>query len=78
MRSFASRYARRADGMVGLIVLVLFGVLALFPDLFVGPLETATTATGNAFDPPSAAHVLGADELGRGMPTLTTTAPASR
>jgi peptide/nickel transport system permease protein len=71
MRSFASRYARRADGMIGLIVLVLFGVLALFPELFVGPLETATTATGNAFDPPSAAHVFGADDLGRDMLNLT-------
>ena len=67
MRSFARRYVRRADGMVGLIVLVLFAVLALFPELFVGPLETAVRATGNAFDPPSAAHIFGADDLGRDM-----------
>jgi len=67
MRSFASRYVRRADGMVGLIVLVFFAVLALFPNLFVGPLETAVRATGNAFDPPSSAHIFGADDLGRDM-----------
>lgn len=67
MRDFAGRYARRADGMVGLIVLVGFAVLALFPDLFVGPLETATRATGHSFDPPSAAHIFGADDLGRDM-----------
>ena len=67
MRSFARRYVRRADGMAGLIVLVLFAVLALFPELFVGPLETAVRATGNAFDPPSAAHIFGADDLGRDM-----------
>ena len=67
MRSLASRYARRADGMIGLVVLLLFAVLALFPDLFVGPLETATRATANAFDPPSAAHIFGADDLGRDM-----------
>jgi peptide/nickel transport system permease protein len=67
MRSFARRYVRRADGMVGLVVLVLFAVLALFPELLVGPLETAVRATGNAFDPPSAAHIFGADDLGRDM-----------
>lgn len=64
---FMRRYSRRADGMVGLVVLLLFAVMALFPDLFVGPLQTATTATGNTFDPPSAAHIFGADDLGRDM-----------
>jgi peptide/nickel transport system permease protein len=66
-RSFARRYAGRADGVVGLVILVAFAVLALAPNLFVGPLETAVRATGRAFDPPSAAHILGADELGRDM-----------
>jgi len=66
-RDFARRYLRRVDGVVGLLVLIMFGVLALFPDLLVGPLETATRATGNAFDPPSAAHIFGADDLGRDM-----------
>ena len=64
-RSFAARYATRADGVVGLVVLVVFAVLALKPELFVGPLETATRATGHAFDPPSSAHIFGADDLGR-------------
>jgi ABC-type dipeptide/oligopeptide/nickel transport systems, permease components len=67
MRDFARRYARRADGMIGLIVLILFALLALFPDLFVGPLETAVRATGHSFDSPTSAHIFGADDLGRDM-----------
>ena len=65
--SFARRYAGRADGVVGLVILLVFAALALFPEVFVGPLETATRATANAFDPPSSAHLLGADNLGRDM-----------
>ena len=65
LAGFARRYVRRADGVIGLVVLVVFAVLALFPEAFVGPLETATRATGHAFDPPSAAHLFGADDLGR-------------
>lgn len=65
--TFARRYAGRADGVVGLAILLVFAALALFPELFVGPLETATRATARAFDPPSSAHLLGADNLGRDM-----------
>ncbi len=65
LRAFAARYAGRADGMLGLVVLVFFGILALAPELFVGPLETATRASAHAFDAPSAQHLLGADDLGR-------------
>jgi len=66
-RSFTVRFLSRRDGAVGLIVLVVFAVLALFPDLFVGPLETATRATGHSLEPPSGAHIFGTDDLGRDM-----------
>ena len=39
----------------------------IFPDLFVGKLETATTASGLPLEPPSMAHLLGTDDLGRDM-----------
>jgi peptide/nickel transport system permease protein len=65
--SFARRYASRTDGVVGLLILLVFAVLAIAPNVFVGPLETATRATGHSLDPPSAAHIFGADELGRDM-----------
>lgn len=65
IRTFARRYAGRADGVFGLIILTGFAVLAMAPELFVGPLESVITATGRAFEPPSGAHLFGTDEVGR-------------
>lgn len=66
-RDFGRRYARRTDGVVGLAILLVFMVVAILPMLFVGSLETATTASGKALQSPSAAHILGTDDLGRDM-----------
>ena len=71
IRGFARRFARRPDGLLGLAILTVFVVLAVAPDLFVGPLETATTGSGGVLDPPSAAHLLGTDEIGRDILNLT-------
>ena len=71
VRSFVARFARRRDGVVGFLILAVFAMLALAPELFVGPLQTATTATGLQLDPPSATNILGTDELGRDMLNLT-------
>jgi peptide/nickel transport system permease protein len=62
---------RIPSGLVGVLILALFTVLALVPDLLVGPLETAVTATGPRLEPPSAAYPFGTDELGRSMLNLT-------
>ncbi len=70
-RDFAVRFTGRTDGVVGLAILLVFGILALAPQLFVGPLETAVTATGTSLEPPSMAHLLGTDELGRDILNLT-------
>lgn len=70
-RSFGRRFARRADGVVGLVILLLFAVLAIAPQLFVGPLETVTRASGVPLQAPSSAHVFGTDELGRDLLNLT-------
>lgn len=70
-RDFARRFVTRGDGMAGLVILLVFSVLAIVPGLFVGPLETVTTATGGPFEPPSAAHPFGTDELGRDILNLT-------
>jgi peptide/nickel transport system permease protein len=70
-RTFAGRYLHRSDGVVGLVILIAFGILAAFPELFVGKLETAVTASGTRLGPPSAAHIFGTDELGRDMLNLT-------
>jgi peptide/nickel transport system permease protein len=70
-RTFAGRFIRRSDGTVGLLILLTFAVLAAFPELFVGKLETAVSASGARLAGPAAGHVLGTDELGRDMLNLT-------
>jgi peptide/nickel transport system permease protein len=65
------RFFRRRDGFVGGVILIIFVVVAVFPEVIVGPLETVVTATGGRFEPPSAAHLFGTDRQGRDMLNLT-------
>ena len=62
---------QRSNGLVGVVILAAFTVLALVPELFVGPLQTAVTATGPRLGPPSAEFPFGTDELGRSVLNLT-------
>ena len=39
------RLARRPEGLIGLVILAIFIVLAIAPQAFVGQLQTAVTAT---------------------------------
>ncbi len=71
VRDFGRRLFGRTDGVVGLAILTVFTLLALFPFLLVGPLETLTGTTGVPLQPPSAQHIFGTDELGRDMFNLT-------
>jgi peptide/nickel transport system permease protein len=64
-RDFGRRFVRRPEGLIGLVIIVFFAVLAIAPTFFVGPLETVTTASGGRLEPPSAEHLLGTDALGR-------------
>jgi peptide/nickel transport system permease protein len=70
-RTFLRRFLSRTDGVIGLVILLLFAVLAMFPELFVGKLETAVTATARGLTAPNAQHIFGSDELGRDMLNLT-------
>lgn len=70
-REFAGRFARRPEGLIGAVIILFFALLAIAPELLVGPLETATTATGSRLAAPDAAHILGTDELGRDVLNLT-------
>jgi peptide/nickel transport system permease protein len=70
-REFARRFWARTDGVIGLVILLIFAVLAIAPQLFVGPFETVTTSTGRSLEAPSAAHLFGTDELGRDILNMT-------
>lgn len=70
-RAFARRFSRRVDGVVGLVILLVFAVLAIAPQLFVGPLETVSHASGTTLQPPTSGHIFGSDELGRDLLNLT-------
>ena len=69
--SLLRRLIARPDGLFGLVIIAIFVVLAAIPELLVGPLQTATTATGGRLQPPSLEFPLGTDELGRSMLNLT-------
>lgn len=56
---------------MGLVILIVFAVLAIAPQLVVGPLETPITATGRSLQPPGAGHPFGTDELGRDILNMT-------
>jgi peptide/nickel transport system permease protein len=70
-RTFTGRLLGRTDGLVGVVILVFFSVLALFPAVFVGPLQGVLSATGQPLEPPSLAYPFGTDELGRDLLNLT-------
>jgi peptide/nickel transport system permease protein len=70
-RDLGRRLVRRPDGLIGIAILILFTLLAAAPQLLVGPLQTAVTATGPRLGPPSAEFPFGTDQLGRDMLNLT-------
>jgi peptide/nickel transport system permease protein len=70
-RHVLRRIVGRRAGLIGVTILVFFAVLAAIPDVLVGPLQTAVSATGHRLEAPSAVHLLGTDEVGRDMLNLT-------
>ena len=70
-QAFMRQFSRRPAGVVGVVVLAVFAVLAVAPGLFVGPLQDVTSATAAHLQPPSLALPLGSDSLGRSVLNLT-------
>jgi peptide/nickel transport system permease protein len=69
--STVGQLLRRPEGLFGIVILGIFTVLALFPNQFVGDLQTVVTATGGRLEPPSLQHLFGTDELGRDLFNMT-------
>ena len=70
-RSFLHQFSRRPAGVAGVVVLLVFTVLAIAPGLFVGALQTVTTSTGLRLQAPILSEPLGTDSLGRSVLNLT-------
>lgn len=69
--AFMRELLQRPSGVAGLVILAIFTILAILPDVLVGPLQTAVTATGPRLAPPSAEFPFGTDQLGRSILNLT-------
>lgn len=65
------RILTRVDGFLGVVILVIFVVLAITPEILVGPLQTAISAEGPRLSPPIDGYPLGTDEVGRSLLNLT-------
>jgi peptide/nickel transport system permease protein len=68
---FLRQVVARRTGLVGLVILVVFAILAIVPDLLVGPLQTVVSASRDRLAPPTAVHLFGTDEIGRDILNLT-------
>ena len=64
-------YRRNRRGLIGLIVLVAFGVIAVLSPLLVSPDSIdPSSATGTPNSPPTAGYPLGTDSFGRSVLSL--------
>lgn len=67
-KRLASQFRANRAGMLGLVVMLLFVLLALFTPLLFNSSELdVTQATGGVYDPPSGSFWLGTDDSGRSV-----------
>ena len=69
LRDFWNIYKRNKFGMVGLIILLIFIIIAIFAD-YIAPYGEWQRGVAPPFAPPSSKHLFGADELGRDLYSL--------
>jgi peptide/nickel transport system permease protein len=59
------RFSHQTSGVIGVGIIAVFVVFALIPELFAGPFQSVTMATGPKFASPNGTFIFGTDELGR-------------
>jgi peptide/nickel transport system permease protein len=70
-KQFLHEFGRSTSGRLGLAILVLFALVAIFaPLLFPRSALDVTQATGQPFEPPSLEYPLGTDDSGRSVLAL--------
>ncbi|RVC47995.1 ABC transporter permease, partial [Mesorhizobium sp. M4B.F.Ca.ET.088.02.2.1] len=69
-KTFLRQFVDHNGARLGILALTFFFIFAVFPGPLVGPLQTASTATGDFLAPPSHKHLLGTDEVGRDVLNL--------
>src|SRR5438552_6518658 len=63
-RVFSARLRRNVGALLGLTILAMVLLVAIFADVLM-PYDPLKTYPANAFDPPSPSHLFGTDEIGR-------------
>lgn len=66
MRVFVSEFSKRPSGIIGLVIILVMFIVALFGP-FLAPYNYAVQDIPNRLQGPSSAHLLGTDSLGRDL-----------
>lgn len=62
--NFFTRFAKNRLAVLGLIILIILGICALFPD-FIAPFDYAAQDLTNRFVKPNSTYLFGTDDFGR-------------
>lgn len=70
LRGTIRQFGSQRAGVLGIVIIAIFSICALFPELLVGSFESVTRGSGAKFQSPTLTHIAGTDELGRDVLNL--------